>query len=682
MSEALRYVTLDAGGRPSVLLDLNDATNFAIVRDSFTVTFGQGRKQAVISPADRRYGGERQHGEVTANGQLTWSSLVMGATADVTIATVENLLGQFEDNPYGLLLEWRPDGATQSALYEIRGTASWECKYQWVQFAGAQSMVFDVSVPVAPLARGLPLDIGDSFDIDTRVDYTYDSGTSANEGISSGFVHAAANVSTENRAIHTARGYTYADNQQTIGGIPLATITGWKNGVVLKRTGATTYLECYVDDEGTNSRLRIDKVIAGVRTNVATTNLAARVKNEVGHWVRGRIEGNVVTAEYFTAAPRPMSTPATTNSHTLTAGAEIETFGAGVKGAPGRVWIPKTVGAALYEYAVEPYTYRAVALPAQIALGGTIPGSAPALADIQVTNKNVGASPRADFALLGWHPHPPAGLAVPPFGLIEGETGTELAGWAAAADATARGGNLLKYTAAGAAEGLTASFNIDPSVMTPDEFTNEIAIEVWGRFKLAKLLVEPRVVLRAQAAAGVLGQPRYTDEWGTAGKVLGIPNTAEASAYTFARLGTLRMLIDLLRPLEWALHLEGSVAGGTGVFNIDYLLLVPAASRACSPSSKRDDTSYPRFNQTGAEMTKTVRHDLSGLMAKPPERGFPDHGLGGQLIEFPPGLNDLIVKLSEAVPEDPEQTTSDTLAFTGTVHAAVTPRWYIARSGS
>ena len=89
--ELLRYVTLDVGGRPSVALDLNDMTTMAMVRESFLVVFGQGGKQAVMSPADRRYGGERQHGEVTTNGQVTWSALVMGETPDACIATVETL---------------------------------------------------------------------------------------------------------------------------------------------------------------------------------------------------------------------------------------------------------------------------------------------------------------------------------------------------------------------------------------------------------------------------------------------------------------------------------------------------------------------------------------------------------------------------------------------------------------
>jgi hypothetical protein len=682
MTEILRYVSLDVGGRPAVLLDLNDMTNFAIVRESFVVVFGQGGKQAVMSPADRRYGGERQHGEITPNGQLTWSALVMGASADACIATVESMLAQLEANPRELLLEWRPDGTSQSSLFEVRGTGSWECKYQWVQFAGAQSMVFNVSIPVAPLAHGLPMDILDLFAVDTRSDYSYDSGASANEEVAGGELKAAANVSTEQRAIHTARGYQYADNQQTVKGTPGATITGWKNGVVLKRIAATTYIEVYVDDEGTNSRLRVDEIIAGVRTNLSTTNLAARVKAATAHWVRGRIEGSIVRAEYFTSAPTPMGARTTNFSVTLEGSGET-TFGAGVKGAPGRVWIPETVGAAIDEYSVEPYTYAyQTTVPVVFRFAGSIPGDAPALADVMVTTSG-GAAPPI-WALLGWTAKPAVGLAQPPFGVIEAESAGNLSGWSSIANAGARGGNMLKDAAALSSDVYTASWAVDPSLVARDAFTTEIAVEVWARVMLAATIVTPSLTLSVRPEDGLsYGAARYTDEWGSAGKLLAAPASG-TEKWRMVRLGTLHTLVDPLRPRKWLLWLTGSVGAGTsGEWGIDYLVLVPSQSRACSPSSKPNDSGFPRFIASTAETSKTVKADLSALVAKPPAFGHPDHGLGGELIEFPPGESELLVKLSSLVPDDPTvDATTEQLAHSATVHAAVTPRWYLTRSGS
>lgn len=679
MTELLRIVQLDVGGRPSTLLDFNDFVNFTIARESFAVT--PPGKQATMSTADRRYGGSRQVGETTDNGKVAWSSLVMGPSQDGCIANIEAVLSQMEANPIGLLLEWRPDGATQSALYEIRGTGDWTPKYAWGQFSGAGSMVVDLAFPVAPLARGLPLDILDLFSVDTRSDYSYDSGLSGNEEVAGGELKSAANPNTEQRAIHTARGYLYGDNQQTVKGIPKATISGWKNGVVLKRISAITYLVAYVDDEGTNSRLRIDKVVAGTPTNLATTNLAARVANGVSHWVRGRIEGNVVTAEYFLAAPTPMGAPTLTNTYTLAAGAERTEFGAGVKGAPGRVWIPKTVGAAQDEYAVEPYTYRNQELPQALVLSGTIPGDAPCKADVTITPSGGAGAPI--WALLGWTKKPSAGLAAAPFGIIEAETAANLSGWSVVAGPTARGNSLLLDEAAAATDVYTASWPVDPSLMTPDAFASEVAIEVWARVTMASTIVTPNLTLSVRPEDGLsYGSARYTDEWGSAGKLLTVPSAG--SQYRMVRLGTLRMLVDTLRARKWTLWLGGSVgAGSSGAWGVDYLLLGPAGARACSPSSKANDSGFPQFIASPAETSKTIRHDLSARVAKPPAYGHPDHGLGGQLLELPPGEDELLVKLSNLVPDDPTvNATTEQLAHTATVHAAITPRWNLLRSGS
>jgi hypothetical protein len=678
MTELLRVITLDVGGRPSVVLDLNDMTNFSIVRESFSVE--PASKGQIMSSADRRYGGSHQVGETTDNGAVSWSSLVSGGSADAALALVEQMISQLEANPAALLLEWRPDGASQSSLYDIRGTAAIKNKYLWVQFSGTQSWAFELSIPVAPLARGLPMDILDVFAVDTRSDYTYDSGAQANEEVSGGELKCAANASTEQVAIHAARGYQYGDNQQTKKCVPGATISGYKGGVVLKRTGATTRLEVYVDDEGTNSRLRIDKVGAGVRANLNTTNLPARIKNGTAFWVRGRIEGNAVNAEYFTAAPTPMNA-FTWNLAATLAGGDIAAFGAGVKGSPGRVWIPKTVGAAIDEYDVEPYTYRNLTLPQAVALAGSIPGDAPALADVTVTPSGGAAAPI--WALLGWAKKPGAGLAQAPFGIIEAETAGNLSGWAVTAFGGAHGGSMLYDTASVSTDVYTASWSVDPSVMVPDAFSSDVAIEVWARVFTTPGVVTPNLTLSVRPEDGVAyGSARYTDEWGSGGKLITVPITT--GSWRMVRLGTLRMLVDPLRPRKWLLWLAGSVGAGTaGEFGLDYLIFVPATSRACSPSGKISDSSYPQFVASTAETAKTIRADLSAVVAKPPAYGHPDHGLGGQLIELPPGEVELLAKLSSLVPDDPtSNATTEQLAHSATVHIAVTPRWYLTRSGS
>ena len=589
MADILRYITLDVGGRPVVALDLNDTANFQVVVESFSVE--PASKQAIMSSADRRYGGSRQVGETTDNGAVSWKALVTGASYDGCLALVESMLSQMEANPLPLMLEWRPDGTSQSSLYDIRGTAAIKNSYLYKQFVGTQSWVFELSVPVAPLARGLPMDILDLFAVDTRGDYTYDSGASTNEEVAAGELKCAANPSTEQVAIHTARGYQYGDNQQTVKCVPGATISGCKAGVALKRTGVTTRLEVYVEDEGTNSRLRIDKVVAGVRTNLNTTTLPARIKTATAFWVRGRIEGNVVNAEYFTAVPTPMGTFAW-NLNTTLAGGDIAAFGSAVKGSPGRVWIPKTVGASIAEYSVEPYTYRNLILPQAITLAGAIPGDAMALADVTLTTSG-GAAPPI-FALLGWSRKPAAGLAQAPFGLIEAEAAGNLSGWAVKGSlADFRGGSGLIDTAAAATDAYTASWPVDPSLMARDSFTTEVAIEVWLRIYLSPTIVTPAFTISARPQDGLsYGSARYTDEWGAAGKLVTVPT---AAVMRFVRLGTLRMLVDPVHPRIWLLWLAASIgAGSSGEIGVDYLALDPANGRACSPCSRSTPSSPPR----------------------------------------------------------------------------------------
>jgi len=369
------------------------------------------------------------------------------------------------------------------------------------------------------------------------------------------------------------------------------------------------------------------------------------------------------------------------NLNTTLAGGDIAAFGSAVKGSPGRVWIPKTVGASIAEYSVEPYTYRNLILPQAITLAGAIPGDAMALADVTLTTSG-GAAPPI-FALLGWSRKPAAGLAQAPFGLIEAEAAGNLSGWAVKGSlADFRGGSGLIDTAAAATDAYTASWPVDPSLMARDSFTTEVAIEVWLRIYLSPTIVTPAFTISARPQDGLsYGSARYTDEWGAAGKLVTVPT---AAVMRFVRLGTLRMLVDPVHPRIWLLWLAASIgAGSSGEIGVDYLALDPANGRACSPCSKPNDSGYPDFIASTAETSKTVKSDLSALVAKPPAFGHPDHGLGGQLLELPPGEDELLVKLSSLVPDDPTAfATDEQLAHSATVHVACTPRWNLVRSGS
>jgi hypothetical protein len=508
--------------------------------------------------------------------------------------------------------------------------------------------------------------------VDDLADFTFDAGDLV--GVASGaLVPFNGNLTVEKRLIHTSRGYLYGDVQASIFFAAGTTITGFKAGVILKRTDAANYLEIYVDDNGTNSRLRLDKVVAGVRTNLSTTNLGARITTGSSNYVRGRIEGNVVFLDYSPGVLTLINTPTTTANVTL-AGGDATQFGAAAVGSVGFSWIPQSSNATLDNFLVEAFVRRFATTPTKIQFSGPIPGDAPALSKIVVGT--AAAGPQVPFALLSWTRSTGATSNVP-FGVIEAESTPNLVGWASAADANYRGGNGLKATVAGAAN-LDAAFSgIDLRALEPDDYRDdEVEIELWGRFELASTLVNPTVIVRG--SWGV--RNTYTAEYGTAGKPLVLPSSG--TQFRFVRLGTLTMPVATGGALvAGTIGVNATTTGGSGQFGFDYLVITRANRRVLSPTAKAYDSNYPPFLFTGG--LKVIRPDLSGrlLALSAPDVELWDSGLGGSLIELPPGLIDLTVKLSSLVPDDPTaNSTTETLSHAATIQLRdVRPRWRLGR---
>jgi len=682
MSDLLRAVTFDVGGRPQLVVDLNDMVDYGLVGDSFALQ--PATEQRVMASGERAYAGSRQTGRTHENAVYSWQHLVRGATVDEVLANVTALVSLLERVPAGdLFIESRLDGATYATYREVRATGIWQPTYSWHQLSGARSMVVSAQIQVDPLARALRMDVYEDFATDTRDEYTYDAGIASSEQVSGGVLLGAGTLTTERRAIHTARGYDIVYNRQSVKATPGTTITAFKAGRVIKRISATTYLEGYVDDTGTVSRVRLDKVVAGVRANLASTDLAARVVAGRPFWVRTTILGNAVTVEHFTTAPGPLTVATTiagTRTQTL-AGGDATQFGAGVIGGYGRVWIPQHAAASLDEEYATPHWSGTLTTPAVVQWGTPIPGDAPALCDATVTHSGGSANPI--WALLGWTRRPGTGLAPAPFGILEAETAGNVSGWSVVgSDATMRGSSSLKDTAASASDVYAASWELDPSLLLADDFDREVSIEVWADVVLSSTLISPTLTLSLRPEDGLsFGAARPTDEWGQAGKVLTVPSSGSA-VKRFVRLGTLHLLVDPLRPRKWLLWLAGAVgAGSFGNFGIDYLVLVLSRQRACSRSGVADDSGYPDFLSTTAEVSKTIRSDLSALIAAPGKWGHPDHGLGGQLLELPPGNVDTLLKLSSLVPDDPTvSSASEQLSHTAGIALSVTPRYYAFRT--
>lgn len=392
MAERHRLGAFSNTGRFATTLDIAAADDsYMPIRDTFKVT--PAAQTDVMVKTYRRYGGSRRVAEIHDNGQMETSLYIHGVSQNDCLVKLDALLAIMEDARTQNYWEWRPDGVTYSTYFEMRGTA-WDPQYRWVEFKMGAAMKVTIVANIAPLGLGDPLDIYDDYSVDSIADYTFDAGGAGNVSITGGVMTAVANLTTENIARHTARGYTFLDHQETRKFTPGATITGFKGAAILRGVAATTRLEAYVDDDGANSRLRIDKVIAGARTNLVSANLGARISNGTAFFVRGRSEGNLVFAEYFTSEPTPSGTPTSSVSVTLSS-AEQTTF---VAGAGGWAWIPQHASASMDEYRSEPYTYRARGLPDTIDLKA-IPGTAPAKFDCRV---GVPATTVQVWSLIGW----------------------------------------------------------------------------------------------------------------------------------------------------------------------------------------------------------------------------------------------------------------------------------------
>lgn len=490
MADRRRIVTISRTGTVTTVRDLEDNSSFFSVRDSFSVTPGQ--RKTVFAQRTRRYGGSLAAAESHENATVKWQVLVAGATNDAVNSNVELMLGVLERATLNTFLEWRPEGASTSTYYEIRGPAQWNLTYKWVQYVGTKTMVVDVSLPVAPLARG---------------DVT--------------------------------------------------------------------------------------------------------------------------------------------------------------SGAP-----------------VQSQSISSTTMPETVALGTTIPGSAPAQADISL--RTSGGTSAPIWALIGWtrRPDTPMSGAVVPFGAIDAESYATVSTWALiGTDANFRNSNGIRATTSGAGTA-SATWTVDPSVMQPDEFTQgTIDVEVWARVELASSVVSPKLTLSLEPNAGSsFGMSQYSAEFGSAGKLLTLPSSG--TRFRFVRLGTLTMPVDPANALKWDVKIAGAwSAGSSGSFGLDYLCLVPARSRAVSKSGVANDSAYPDFIISTSDTTKTVRSDLSGLVASGAGTAGADSGLGGTPIELPTGDVNVFVKLSSLVADDPtsDATTEqkEHTGVTGTV--LVSPRYWAVR---
>jgi hypothetical protein len=203
-----------------------------------------------------------------------------------------------------------------------------------------RTMSFQIETPTA----------SDDFSSNTIANYTADQGLTSNVSITGGKMVGAANLSNQTRLALTTGTFTdFGDSVSTLKVTVGGTLANFLAGRMLKRIDSSNALFVRISDSGSASTLSIAKNVAGVTSDVASQALT-RLTTTTTYWIRARIEGNVITAEHFTADPATNVAPAST-TYTLT-GSEATTFGAGVVGKTGVSFTPQHASASLDDSSV------------------------------------------------------------------------------------------------------------------------------------------------------------------------------------------------------------------------------------------------------------------------------------------------------------------------------------------
>lgn len=262
----------------------------------------------------------------------------------------------------------------------------------------------------APYASGDPMDADVEWgDVDDLTSFTgTEDGALSNVTVAGGVLVPAANPADLTRLLFTQRGYPYTDHTQTVAFTPPSTLGGFRAGLVAK-TGdlGSTYIECYVSDDGTASTIHIDKVVGAARTSLGSDTIT-RLAPGVTQFLWLDIVGVQLRATISDTDPFLLPGFVAPYVYVTLAGADVDTFGPDAGGTPGLTWTPVTSAASIGAYRLRAYRDQvnntSVAANSQSILRG-VPGDAPPLAEVRL--ENAGSAFGQGWCLLAWSRKPP-----------------------------------------------------------------------------------------------------------------------------------------------------------------------------------------------------------------------------------------------------------------------------------
>lgn len=388
----LRIISSAPSPTTLTLLQTGTTTGYALLANA---SFGDVDWQHQFSGPVGSQGARPSPG-IPQNRTVNLPLRITGSSKDDLDAKIRALEQAVEElRRFGGRIAWQSNNQTPRQWFRVmtaaRQYAEWGSRAEVLNRA-----VVVVAATCAPYVEGDPMDVFDQFFAPSAItDYTFDTGAGT-ASLDNTVGRMNFSDTTEKRFYHNLSGYQVPDAEVTIH--YQVGSTGASPGVFLRRIDASNYLLALIDVTGT--ALSIWKVVAGVFTllgRVTITTIAAATD----YWIRFRSDGNVLTAEHWTAVPRPQATAANNVVYQLTA-TDQATFGRTVKGQTGVRFIPAGTLASNFitDYRSEPYTYRGITMPIELNILG-IPGSADALADAWFM-QSPSAAHSDSYGALGW----------------------------------------------------------------------------------------------------------------------------------------------------------------------------------------------------------------------------------------------------------------------------------------
>jgi hypothetical protein len=231
-----------------------------------------------------------------------------------------------------------------------------------------------IDLVCGPYLLGDPLDTIETWATDTvsAGEWTVDEGAVTRTG------GGNCLLSGQTRIRLTGPGYTNSDCEAILQYTTPGSTAGISAMIAIcaDTSGADTMLGV----ELTSAAIRSVKRVAGTPTTLGTTAYSPAASTT--YWIAIRREGGKLVAEVYTVQPvMGLDTPAATATYTMTV-AEQAQF---VRGHAVIRLNSTSAAVAIGEARVRPYTYQSVSTPTNLPLGGAVPGTAPALADLHIT---------------------------------------------------------------------------------------------------------------------------------------------------------------------------------------------------------------------------------------------------------------------------------------------------------